>query len=130
LKQVDVQNLRRFCVASLLGLMPKLWASHPRTPLTLGRPPPPFVLSSLCLRNLSLFYKLALATTEQSHSAAFVYCRLHLRVIVRLLGSFSYSFFDCMQEMIFMIRLTLHQHGWKPSGVGSVIALALRDCSS
>jgi hypothetical protein len=29
-----------------------------------------------------------------------------------LLASLSCSFFDCRQETIFVIRLTLHQQGW------------------
>jgi hypothetical protein len=58
-----------------------------------------------------LFYKLALATTEQPHSAAFVYCRLHLRVILRLLASNSYSFVDCAPKLIFLIRPILLQQG-------------------
>jgi hypothetical protein len=33
-------------------------------------------------------------------------------VIIRLLASLSCSFFDCGQETIFVIRLTLHQQGW------------------
>jgi hypothetical protein len=31
-KQVDIKNLPRCCVASLLGLRPRLWAYHPRSP--------------------------------------------------------------------------------------------------
>ena len=94
-----------------VGPSAQVEGTPPWSPPTLGRPSS-YILSSHRLRNLSLFYKLALAITEQSHSAAFVYCRLHLRVIVRLLASFSCSFFNCVQETIFVIRLTLHWQGW------------------
>jgi hypothetical protein len=38
LKQFDIPNLLRCCVASLMGFRPKLWVPHPRMPPTLGRP--------------------------------------------------------------------------------------------
>jgi hypothetical protein len=72
-KQVDIQNLPMFCVASLMGLRPKLGVPHPWSPPTLGRPFS-YLLSSRHLRNLSLIYFLALATTEQPPSC-------HRRVI-------------------------------------------------
>jgi hypothetical protein len=50
-----------------LGLRPKLGAPHPWTPPTLGRPVS-YIFSSRRLRNLSLIYLLALATTEQPPS--------------------------------------------------------------
>jgi hypothetical protein len=61
-KQIDVQNLPRCCVASLMGLRPKLGAPHPWSPKF------SYLLSSHRLRNLSLIYLLALATTEQPPS--------------------------------------------------------------
>jgi hypothetical protein len=63
-KQIDVQNLPRCCIASLMGLRPKLGAPHPWSPPTLGCPFS-YLLSSRRLRNLSFIYLLALATTEQ-----------------------------------------------------------------
>jgi hypothetical protein len=66
-KQIDVQNLPRCCVASLMGLRPKLGAPHPWSPSTLGRPFS-YLLSSRRLRNSSLIYLLVLATTEQPPS--------------------------------------------------------------
>jgi hypothetical protein len=56
-----------------LGLRPKLGSPHPWSPPTLGRPVS-YIFSSRCLRNLSLIYLLALATTEQPPSC-------HRRVI-------------------------------------------------
>jgi hypothetical protein len=50
-----------------LGLRPKLGASHPMSTPTLGRPVS-YIFSSRRLRNLSLIYLLALATTEQPPS--------------------------------------------------------------
>jgi hypothetical protein len=50
-----------------LGLRPMLGAPHPWSPPTLGRPVS-YIFSSRHLRNLSLIYLLALATTEQSPS--------------------------------------------------------------
>jgi hypothetical protein len=50
-----------------LGLRPKLGAPHPWSPPTLGHPVS-YILSSCRLRNLSLIYLLALATTEQPTS--------------------------------------------------------------
>jgi hypothetical protein len=50
-----------------LGLRPKLGAPHPWSPPTLGRPVF-YIFSSRRLRNLSLIYLLALATTEQPPS--------------------------------------------------------------
>jgi hypothetical protein len=50
-----------------LGLRPKLGAPHPWSPPTLGRPVS-YIFSSRRLRNLSLIYLLALATTEQPPS--------------------------------------------------------------
>jgi hypothetical protein len=47
-----------------LGLRPKLGAPHLWSPPTLGRPVS-YIFSSHRLRNLSLIYLLALATTEQ-----------------------------------------------------------------
>jgi hypothetical protein len=55
-----------------LGLRPKLGAPHPWSPPTLGRPVS-YIFSSRRLRNLSLIYLLALATTEQPPS-----CRRHV----------------------------------------------------
>jgi hypothetical protein len=43
-KQLDVQNLSRCCVASLMGLRPKLWAPHPRMPSFYTQYPPPWRL--------------------------------------------------------------------------------------
>jgi hypothetical protein len=63
-KQFDIHNLPRCYVASLMGLRPKLGAPHPWSPPTLGRPFS-YLLSSRHLRDLSLIYLLALATTEQ-----------------------------------------------------------------
>jgi hypothetical protein len=51
----------------LLGLRPKLGAPDPWSPPTLGRPVS-YISSSCRLRNLSLIYVLALATTEQPPS--------------------------------------------------------------
>jgi hypothetical protein len=50
-----------------LGLRPKLEAPHPWSPPTLGRPVS-YIFSSRRLRNSSLIYLLALATTEQPPS--------------------------------------------------------------
>jgi hypothetical protein len=50
-----------------LGLRPKLGAPHPWSPTTLGRHVS-YIFSSRRLRNLSLIYLLALATTEQPPS--------------------------------------------------------------
>jgi hypothetical protein len=50
-----------------LGLRPKLGAPHPWSPPTLGRHVS-YIFSSRRLRNLSLIYLLALATTEQPPS--------------------------------------------------------------
>jgi hypothetical protein len=50
-----------------LGLRPKLGAPHPWSPPTLGCPVS-YIFSSRRLRNLSLIYLLALATTEQPPS--------------------------------------------------------------
>jgi hypothetical protein len=50
-----------------LGLRPKLGAPHPWSPPTLGRLVS-YIFSSRRLRNLSLIYLLALATTEQPPS--------------------------------------------------------------
>jgi hypothetical protein len=84
-KQVDIKNLPRCCVASLLGLRPRLWAYHPRSPPTLGRP------SSYTqyrhLRNLIFVLHLALATPDHAQIRVDL-CdsELHLRVKLRLLA--------------------------------------------
>jgi hypothetical protein len=54
-------------LAVWLGLRPKLGAPHPWSPPTLGRPVS-YIFSSRRLRNWSLIYLLALATTEQAPS--------------------------------------------------------------
>jgi hypothetical protein len=94
-----------------LGPRPMLGAPHPWSPPTLGRPVS-FIFSNRRLRNLSLIYLLALTTTEQPPS-----CRR--RVIqtppssdIKMLASDSCSLFDCVQELIFVIRLILRRQGW------------------
>jgi hypothetical protein len=94
-----------------LGLRPKLGAPYPWSPPTLGRPVS-YIFSSRHLRNLSLIYLLALATSEQPPSCRRRVIQTQLLVILRLLASNSCSFFDCIQELIFVIKLILHQQGW------------------
>ena len=91
------------------GRRPHLLAAPPlgaAPPLPLFRERFPFI------SDLSFVLHLALATLEHTQiSAVLVYSELHLRVIIRLLASFSCLFFDCGQETIFVIRLILHQQG-------------------
>jgi hypothetical protein len=98
-----------------LGLHPRTHDARGGAPL-LAAPPlgvaPPLLVRVLYLLQLDFVLHLALATPEhaQIHD---VLCdsELHLRVILRLLASDSCSFFDCAQELIFVIRLILRQQG-------------------
>jgi hypothetical protein len=66
-KQVDIQNLPKCCVDSLVGPQAQVGGAPPLVAPTLGRPVS-YIFSSRHLRNLSLIYLLALATTEQPPS--------------------------------------------------------------
>jgi len=88
-------------------------APSPGRPSLGAAPPLPlFIEKFLFNSDLSFVLHLALATLEHTQiSAVLMYSELHLREIIRLLASFSCSFFDCGQETIFVIRLILHQQG-------------------
>jgi hypothetical protein len=62
--------------------------------------------------NSSFVLHLALATPEYTQiRAGLCDSELHVRVMLRLLASDSYLFFDRVQELIFVIRLILCQQG-------------------
>src|SRR6185295_10460152 len=88
-------------------------APSPGRPSLGAAPPSPSIYREVSFQfRLEFCLHLALATQEHAqNSAVLVYSELHLREIIRLLASFSCSFFDCGQETIFVIRLILHQQG-------------------
>jgi hypothetical protein len=85
-------------------------------PPFVGRPPlgdaPLLLVRVLHLLQLEFCFTSSFSYTEHAQIRV-VLCdsELHLRVILRLLASDSYSFFDCAQELTFVMRLILRQQG-------------------
>jgi hypothetical protein len=94
-----------------LGLHPRTHDTRGGTPFA-SRPFPrgcaPLLVRVLYLLQLEFCFASSFSYLEHAQIRV-VLCdsELHLRVILRLLASDSCSFFDCAQELIFVIRLIL-----------------------